>query len=108
IVSQATAYDSDAEIRAELDAKCNSLPTAQQASCTELENALVAYVLASNKYGTASAVGGGFGLRSYGEQYFRGANAWLQGMELDYRLPPAKRGKGKQRLHLIAFAESAQ
>ena len=108
IISEATAYDSDAEIRAELDAQCSSLPASQQAACSELENALIAYVLASNKYGTASAVGGGFGLRSYGEQFFRGANAWLQGVELDYRLPATKWQKAKRSLHFIVFAESAQ
>lgn len=109
IVSEASDYMSEADIRAELDAQCAGLPLEQQSSCSELENALVSYVLASNKYGTAAAVGGGYGLRSYGEQFFRGANAWVEGFEFEYRLPSFKGFRGKSRsLHLVAFAESAQ
>jgi hypothetical protein len=64
--------------------------------------------LASNKYGTASALGGGSGLRSYGEQFFKGANTLLQGIELDYQLPEFSLFNGESKLHVVAFAETAQ
>ena len=108
VLSENEDYDTDAEIRAELDAQCNVLTGTEQQTCIKLEESLIAYVLASNQYGTASAIGGGAGLRSYGEQFFRGANTFLEGLEVEYQIPNFSVFKGDRKLHLVAFAESAQ
>jgi hypothetical protein len=108
VLSINTKYDSDEEIRAELNAQCDALSGDDALSCKNLEDSLVSYILASNKYGTASALGGGSGLRSYGEQFFKGANTLLQGIELDYQLPEFSLFNGESKLHVVAFAETAQ
>ncbi len=108
ILSELAKYDTDAEIRAQLDAQCDTLTGTEAEDCVALEESLVSFVLANNKYGTANAIGGNGGLRSYSEQFFRGANSWLEGVEMEYRLPSFSVFSGDRALHAVVFAESAQ
>lgn len=108
ILAEEDAYDTDAEIRSEIDGQCGTLSGLDAINCQALEDALVASVLANNNYGTAAPVGGVTGLRSYPQQLFKGANRWLEGLELEYALPKFLPTERNIPVHLVAFVESAQ
>jgi hypothetical protein len=80
-------YDSEQEIRDQLDANCSSITsTTEQAKCQKLENALVAYILKNNLRGTASPLGGSSGLRSFREQRFKATHTAIYTAELHTNL----------------------
>jgi len=109
IVKQAKKYDSDAEVKNALDAQCTRLTDAnEQIRCLQLEQDLTTYITASNNKGTAKAVGGSQGLRSYQESFFRGSNSIVEGMELQWQLPEFMQPGNTIALQWITFAEGAQ
>lgn len=82
IVKVNSKYDTDAEIRAALDANCSSITNAsERASCERLENNLVDYILQNNTRGTATPIGGSGGLRSFRQLRFRAAHTALYSVE---------------------------
>lgn len=87
LVEVDSSYDTDAEIRATLDANCSSIANlAERAKCTKLENDLVAYILENNKNGSATPLGGSGGLRSFREQRFKAAHTALYSAEIKTNL----------------------
>ena len=100
VLAKATEYDEVSEVLAELDGQCTS------AACSELENDLANYIVEGNKKGNAQALGGAYGLRSYSEQYVKGAHTLLEGLEVTMALPFAV-GQGNS-VELVAFAEAGQ
>ena len=108
IISEAEAFNTREEIRAEINGQCSTLAPSAAGNCQDLEDDLVEFILASNKYGTAKAVGGASGLRSYSEQTFRSANRWLEGVELEYALPASYQISAQGKITLVGFLEGAQ
>lgn len=109
IISEEEKYNTDAEVKSALKANCNLITNAsQQASCLQLEQDLTNHIVASNKKGTAKAVGGSQGLRSYQESFFRGSNSLVEGAELQWQLPESMQFSSKAKLQWVMFAEGAQ
>ena len=109
IISEDEKYDTEIEVRNALNANCNLVSNpSQKASCSALEQDLTGYIVASNKNGTAKAVGGSQGLRSYQESFFRGANSFVEGVELQWQLPESMQFASTTKLQWIMFAEGAQ
>lgn len=80
-------YDTEAEIRDELDADCASLTNAsERAKCEKLENSLVDYILQNNTRGTAEPIGGSSGLRSFRQFRFKAAHTALYILEFQTNL----------------------
>jgi|GEM_PF-2451585 len=100
VLAKKSEYDEVSEVLAELDGQCSS------AACSQLENDLANYIVDGNKNGNAQALGGAYGLRSYSEQYIKGAHTLLEGLELTVALPFAV-GEGNN-IELVAFAEAGQ
>lgn len=86
-------YDTDAEIRAELNANCGG-----DARCTQLEDDLVQQILAENTVGSAVPLGGSNSVRGFREFRFRGAHTASANAELLWNL-------GWKDLHLGMFAD---
>ena len=108
IISQATKFDTAAEVVDTLNAQCDQLSGQQQTSCVQLESDLATYIADSNSHGTAKAIGGSQGLRSYQESFFRGANSIVEGAELQWQLPNFLQITDAAKLQWVAFAEGAQ
>lgn len=108
ILSKASDYDTDGEVRDALDAQCDTLSANEQHDCLKLERDLVDYIVASNNEGTALAVGGSQGLRSYQESFFRGRHSLVEGAELQWRLPDQWQFSKQSELQWVAFIEDAQ
>jgi hypothetical protein len=109
IISKDETHDTEVEVKDTLNANCNLLSNpSQQASCLQLEQDLSNYIVASNNKGTAKAVGGSQGLRSYQESFFRGSNSLVEGIELQWQLPEAMQFSSTTKLQWLMFAEGAQ
>jgi len=109
VISKDEKFDTEAEVRAELNASCNLLSSpSQTTSCLQLEQDLTSYIVASNNKGTAKAVGGSQGLRSYQESFFRGSNSLVEGVELQWQLPDTMQIGSSTKLQWLMFAETAQ
>ena len=107
VVAKKTDYDEVDEVLSEINGQCDSLADeAQRNNCAALELELASFIVDSNNKGSAQALGGAYGLRSYNEQYIKAANTLLQGVEGTLSLPVSV-GDGN-RLELISFMESAQ
>jgi hypothetical protein len=87
IVKVNSSYDTDAEVRAALNANCSSVTDAsKRTKCQNLENELVAYILQNNLRGTATPIGGSGGLRSFREQRFKATHTALYSAEFKTNL----------------------
>lgn len=87
IVSVNKKYDSDQEIRDQLDANCTSVSNPEEREkCEKLENSLVDYIKKNNTHGTAIPLGGSTGLRSFREQRFKSAHTALYTAEFHTNL----------------------
>lgn len=107
VLAKKSEYDEVAEVKAEINGQCDTLGNQVDVdNCTALEDELAKYIVASNNKGSAQALGGAYGLRSYGEQYIKAANTLLQGVEATLQAPWSV-GDGNS-LEFISFMESAQ
>ncbi len=106
VIAKKAEYDEVSEVVAEIDGQCDTLTGTAQQNCESLQQDLASYIVAANNKGTAQALGGAYGLRSYSEQYIKAANAMLQGAEASLTLPYLS--KKDQSLQLIVFVEGAQ
>ncbi len=100
VLAKKADYDQVSEVLAEIDGQCDT------AACTELENDLANYIVKGNNNGNAQALGGAYGLRSYSEQYIKGANTLLEGLELAITLPFVM--KAGNSIELVSFVEAGQ
>ena len=74
-------------MRDALGVDCSGITNSSKRNeCEKLENNLVQYIAAHNKYGTANAIGGFGGLRSFREQRFKAQNTQVTLTELSFRL----------------------
>jgi len=86
-VASSSKYDKESEVRDALGVDCSGISNSSKRSeCEKLENNLVQYIAAHNKYGTANAIGGSAGLRSFREQRFKAQNNQVTLTELAFRL----------------------
>ncbi len=107
VVAKKADYDEVDEVLSELNGQCDLLVNeADKNRCSTLELELASFIVDSNNKGSAQALGGAYGLRSYSEQYIKAANTLLQGVEGTLNVPVSV-GDGN-RLELISFMESAQ
>ncbi|OUS31915.1 hypothetical protein A9Q99_02140 [Gammaproteobacteria bacterium 45_16_T64] len=109
VLSKEDQYDTEEEVIAALDARCDEQSSVQrQNDCFQLEADLATYIATSNREGTAKAVGGSQGLRSYQESFFRGSNSLVEGAEFQWKLPQEMQFTKSANLQWIAFVEEAQ
>lgn len=78
-----TRYDDKAAVEKALNIDCSKASdTTQQEACNKLEASLIDYLVASNKHGTATPVGGFASARSFRELRFKAANTAFHSAEL--------------------------
>lgn len=105
IVREEEKYNEVNEILPAINTQCGQGSAADQALCNEWKQDVAKFIQKSNTLGTATALGGSNGLRSYSERFFRSANFLLEGVEAQYLLPFKITQKAK--LQFITFAEYA-
>lgn len=107
VLNRKKEYDEVDEVLGALNGQCATLTTIEkQQDCAQLEQDLANYIVQSNRNGSAKAIGGAYGLRSYSEQFVKAANTLLEGVELAYQLPVNLTDNKK--LEIIGFSEAGQ